>query len=156
MAFDKTRSPSPRPVQVAGFAVSRGALGAVELVLPGLMARWSCGRSRLDRRSTLAVRVLGGRQLGQALVLYLAPARKVVVAGAVVDGIHGATMLALAIRSTRWRPAALIEALVATSLAGLGLVLAGCPAKELSWPDSGPDQTRRPRSSRHPVRPLAV
>src|SRR4029077_6569969 len=98
------------------------ALGVVELILPELAARWSCRRSRFDRRSTIVIRVLGGRQLAKALLTYLAPEAKVAAAGAAIDGIHALTMLGLAARSTWWRRPALVEAAMATVLSALGAV----------------------------------
>ncbi len=112
---------SPPPRGVIGFAVTRGGLGAIELVLPELAGRWSWSRSRLDRRSTMVIRVLGGRQLGQALLMYLAPDAKVATAGAVVDAIHAVSMLGLALRSSQWRRPALVEAAGATVLSSLGV-----------------------------------
>lgn len=119
-----------RPPAATAFVVARGALGAIELVLPELMKLTnltpppSWGGPGCDRRSTVAVRVLGGRQLVQALVTYLAPEAKVATAGAAVDAIHALSMVALAMISSRWRRAALTEAVVATALAGVGVSLA--------------------------------
>jgi hypothetical protein len=103
--------------------VARGALGTIEAVLPELTERWLWSSFRFDRRDTIVVRILGGRQFGQALLTYLAPQAKVAVAGAVVDAIHAASMMVLAIRSTRWRRAALVEAALATVLSALGVVI---------------------------------
>ncbi len=116
-----SRGSSPPP-EVIGFVVTRAALGAIELILPELAARWSCRRSRFDRRSTMVIRVLGGRQLAQAVLTYLAPETKVTAAGAAIDGIHALTMLGLAARPTRWRRPALVEAAMATVLSALGAV----------------------------------
>jgi hypothetical protein len=112
---------SSRPAPVIGFVVIRSTLGAIELVLPELTPRWSWSRSRFDRRSTIAIRLLGGRQLGQALLMFLAPEARVATAGAAVDAIHAASMLGLAMRSIRWRRPALVEAAVATGLAAVGV-----------------------------------
>jgi hypothetical protein len=71
----------------------------------------------------MVIRVLGSRQVGQALVTYVAPEARVTVAGAVVDGIHALSMLGLAARSTRWRRPALVEAAAATGLSVLGIWL---------------------------------
>jgi hypothetical protein len=117
----RIRSIAARPAIAIGLAVARGALGGAEMLLPEKAAQWAGGRTPLDRRSTLAVRLLGGRQLGQALLTSLAPTAEVAAAGAVVDGIHAVSMLALAVHSTRWRRAAVTEALVATGLAGVGV-----------------------------------
>jgi hypothetical protein len=106
-------------LMVVAFAATRGTLGAIELMVSEVMP--------LDDRAALAIRVLGGRQVGQALLMYLAPDSRVAVTGAIVDGIHGASMVALALRSRRWRRAALAEAAVATVLAGLGICVARLP-----------------------------
>jgi hypothetical protein len=72
----------------------------------------------------MVIRVLGARQLGQALLTILAPEAKVATAGAVVDGLHAVSMLGLATRSTPWRRPALVEAVVATVLSALGVWIA--------------------------------
>ncbi len=121
--LNRIRAAWPRP-STSALVVTRATVGAVELALPEATARCRGGRWRFDRQTTLVVRLLGGRQLGQALMMYLAPDVPVAAAGAVVDGIHAMSMVALALLSSRWRRAALAEAAMATALAGAGASLA--------------------------------
>ncbi len=111
----------------------RVALGMSELLfprailLPFLRSRpFDCSRpfdwSQIDGRAVWVVRVLGARQLGQAVLTGTEP--KFTGLGAVVDAIHGASMVALAVRSLRWRRAALSEAAMAAALSIAG----GCAA----------------------------
>jgi hypothetical protein len=109
---------------VRGLAAGRGALGAAELLVPGALARRLAFHQPLGRQATMVVRVLGGRQLGQALLTGVEPDPRVGAGGAVIDAIHALSMLALAWRSARWRRPALAEALCATALAGAGASLA--------------------------------
>ncbi len=141
MALTRFRWGWPQSVtaKVTVFAVIRGTLGAIELFLPDLAAHGPGRRWRLDRRAALTVRLLGGRQLGQALLMDLVPRSEVASAGAVVDGLHALSMVALMMLSTRWRRPALTEAIVASALAGVGVSLArslpnGRNSPQTPWP----------------------
>jgi hypothetical protein len=116
----------PQPVKARAtiFAVIRGVLGAIELFVPVLAAHWPDVTGRFDERASLTVRLLGGRQLAQALLMFLVPESQVAAVGAVVDGTHAISMVALMMLSTRWRRAALAEAVAASALAGVGASLA--------------------------------
>jgi hypothetical protein len=128
---------------IMGLATVRGALGAAELIAPGAMARSVDFHRPIGRRATMVVRVLGGRQLGQALLTGIEPDARVAAVGAVVDGVHALSMLALAWRSTRWRRPALAEAVGATVLAGAGATLAAWGGET-----SGPGRGRLRRAHR--------
>jgi hypothetical protein len=104
----------PRPV----FATLRALLGGFEVTSPRLAAQLA--RLPTVRSPVLAViRVLGARQLGQALVTLVRPTSALLVAGAAVDGLHAASMVALGSRRP-WRRAALIEATFGLCLAAGG------------------------------------
>ncbi|WP_434616923.1 hypothetical protein [Arthrobacter sp. A5] len=78
-------------------------------VIPGLLLR-----HRLDDRAAAVVRVLGFRHVLQALVVGLAPLSPALHrCGAVVDGLHSASMFVLGAVDARRRPAALSDAVVA-------------------------------------------
>jgi hypothetical protein len=70
------------------------------------------------------VRILGARQLIQALVTRLRPTATVLTLGAWVDGTHAASMVALAWGHPRWRRAALTDAVTAAALAAAGAAAA--------------------------------
>jgi len=76
---------------------------------------------RDDAAAITLSRVLGVRHLAQAALTIIAPARKVVVVGAVVDALHGLSDVAVALTEARWRPAASIDAAVAFTSAGVAV-----------------------------------
>jgi hypothetical protein len=63
------------------------------------------------------VRVLGGRQVLQSLLLLAAPSRPLVRAAVTVDAVHAASMVAAALIWPRYRRPALTSAGVATASA---------------------------------------
>lgn len=73
---------------------------------------------RDDRWAVTVARVLGVRHLLQAAITLAAPTRKVVLAGAIADFLHGASDVAAAVAEPRWRPAATADAVVAFTSAG--------------------------------------
>jgi hypothetical protein len=123
-----------------GLVLGRAALGTAELLLPRAMARRGGARPPIDGRATAVIRVLGARQIAQALTTYFEPAAPMAATGAVVDGMHALSMVALAMGSTRWRRPAWAEVISATALAGGGVALARCLAGS---PASGPWRLRR-------------
>lgn len=79
-------------------------------------------RAHLDRESILTARVLGARQLVQAAQLWRRPTRRDTAAGAVVDALHCASMLAVG----RLAPRALHRRLAQRDARSAGLLaLAG-------------------------------
>lgn len=93
-------------------AAVRAGYGAALLLVPDRLV----GPGAPGPAATVA-RVLGARHVLQSLVTVLAPTERVVAAGAVVDGVHGGTDVALAAVSRRWRRVALADAVIATVLA---------------------------------------
>lgn len=107
----------------------RAAVGVARLayphtVIPGLAAGPLRGRGRK------AVRVLGVRQVTQALVSGLTPTRAVLWLGAEVDVAHAASMIGLAVFERRYRRAALVDAAIAAAFALAGATAArSAPSK---------------------------
>lgn len=97
----------------------RGAYGLVLLLAPGWVVRHVAGRSP-GAVSMTVVRVLGARDVSQALLGSVAPSADVLALGAEVDGMHALSMLVLAGLAPRWRRAALVSAAVAGSFAVAG------------------------------------
>ena len=100
-------------------AAATGALGAVLVARPAEVARACSGPDALPH--PWIVRALGGRMLVQALVEAVRPDRSVLAGGAATDAAHGASMVALAAVSPRYRRPAVISASVAGLSAALGL-----------------------------------
>jgi hypothetical protein len=74
----------------------RGGYGALQLAAPGMVARALLNR-RLDTRARTLSRVLGARQLAQALASGGSPSCPVLALGVEVDLLHGGSMVALGI-----------------------------------------------------------
>jgi hypothetical protein len=73
---------------------------------------------------TLIVRVLGVREIGQGLGTAARPDATALTLGAAVDVAHLASMVALAVISSRWRRTAIGSGALAAVSAATGLVLA--------------------------------
>ena len=108
---------------VAGFGQLRAGLGAAQALFPGLASRLLVIQP-LDRGSRGVIRVLGIRQVGQALVTGTQPSAAVLLLGAEVDAAHAASMITLALCSRRWRRAALADAMIASLFAQAGAAAA--------------------------------
>lgn len=105
-------------------------LGAAQLVVglrlglrPQQVAVRAAG-SRGTPAPAWLVRVLGLRSLAQGAITLAAPTRTVLVAGAIVDAAHAASMVPLIAGSRRHRRAAAISALVAVLSCGAGAAAA--------------------------------
>ncbi len=107
---------------------ARAGYGALQLTCPTRVSRWLLHR-RLDVRGQGAARVLGARQLAQALASGPVPGYPVLAVGAGVDLLHAASMLALALTGRR-RRAALTDALIAGAFAAAGALAARQAAHE--------------------------
>jgi hypothetical protein len=97
----------------------RAAWGAALLVTP----RQVLGRVhhlRVDRASVRVARVLGARQLGQALLSGVDPSPEVLAMGVWVDGVHAATAVGLAVVDRHRARAGLTDAAIAGAYAVLG------------------------------------
>ncbi len=146
------------PPRIGGPAAALEALragyGALQLGRPGLIARrlLACP---LDQRGRVVARVLGVRQLGQALASGLRPSYPVLALGVEVDLLHAASMLALGIADRRRRRAALTDALIASSFALGGLLAAHAAPRPHTQPDAAGALDRlRDRCADHLARAL--
>jgi hypothetical protein len=101
---------------VRWMSVARAGYGGALLCVPGPMITALTGTPVAGRDLAVA-RVLGVRQLAQAAVCGPAPARGLIQAGAAVDCLHAASMLALARAQPRLRRALLAETVIAAALA---------------------------------------
>lgn len=100
-------------------AWARTGYGAFLFVWPGVTGLVTRHRAGLAGRTV--VRVLGVREVGQALVCAPRPTSDVRRLSAGVDLLHAATMLALATRSKTWRRPALASMAVAASFSVVAL-----------------------------------
>jgi hypothetical protein len=94
--------------------VARAAWGAGCLAAPAAVGR-GLGLAPGDRRARLLLRVLGARDLGQAVLAATAPPPVLLRLGAGVDALHAASMYALAAVSRDYRRPALTSAAIATA-----------------------------------------
>lgn len=101
--------------------VVRAAWGLLQLAAPGLVADRILPVP-LDHRAEVVARILGARQILQAGLLLRAPGPVALSVGAGVDGLHAASMLALAACNPRRRPPALLDATIAAGFAVSGAV----------------------------------
>ena len=93
--------------------VARVGLGLVEVAAPCRLGAATLGH-RPDRRERVVMRVLGARQLGQHVA---AERGDDLLGGPVLDILHAASMLPVAVVSRRYRRSALTSAAVAAALA---------------------------------------
>lgn len=111
-------------MSVPGLEAARAVYGAGLLLAPrrALVAGL---RSSLDTPTVGVARVLGFRQLAQAAVLATHPGPRWRLAGAAVDGLHAASMVALA----RWSRQPVHRRLAAGNARSAGvLAVAECAA----------------------------
>jgi hypothetical protein len=106
------------------FPAARGCYGAALLFAPGL-ALGLCTGVASSPRARAVVRILGARHLAQAVLTLWQPRRKVLAAGAGIDGCHAASMLVLAAADPSLRRAGLADAVAATAFTAAGAAIAG-------------------------------
>ena len=94
--------------------VARAAWGAGCLAAPGPVGR-VLGLAPGDGRARLLLRLLGARDLGQAVLAATAPPPALVRLGLGVDVLHAASMYGLAAFSRAYRRPALTAAAIATT-----------------------------------------
>ncbi len=110
---------------VTAFAAGRAAYGVILLAAPGrLLAGAGATASRRQRQ---VARLLGARHIVQAAAMARA-GRPMLAVGAVADGLHAASMAAVAVADARARRAALADAAVASLLTCLGAALRSYPS----------------------------
>ena len=96
----------------------RAGWGLLQLAAPGLVADRVLP-APLDHRATVVARLLAARQVLQAGLLRN-PGPMALALGAVVDGLHAASMIGLAAFNARRRRAALLDASIAATFAVSG------------------------------------
>jgi hypothetical protein len=96
--------------------VARAGWGLACLAAPAVVGR-ALGLRPADRRAHLFLRLLGARDLGQAVLAGTAPPPALLRLGAGVDVLHALSMYALAAVSQDYRRPALTAAAVATTFA---------------------------------------
>jgi hypothetical protein len=97
----------------------RGAYGTALLLVPSRVLA-AYGASADEAPSRAVARVLGARHVAQAVATRGGKLSRI---GAVVDGLHAASMFAFAAASDEYRRPALIDGCVATTFALSGLLL---------------------------------
>lgn len=98
-------------------ALARIGYGSALLCCAPVMVR-VLHAPRDDKWALVVARVLGARHLAQAAITLAAPSRNVVIAGSIVDALHGASGVAMSVADARWRRAAATDAAVALTSAG--------------------------------------
>lgn len=114
----------------------RGGYGALQLAAPALVSERLLGRP-LDTRGRAIARILGARQLGQAVASGRQPGYPVLALGVEVDLLHALSMLGLAAASPGRRRAALTDTLIAASFAAAGALAARAASAERPPPAPG-------------------
>lgn len=109
-----------RLTAVSAFAGLRLLYGSALLLAPDALLG-GLPEARIDSRALRFARILGARQIVQAVVADRWPSRGWILVGAAVDGAHAASMTTLALLDRRRRGLASANALGATAfmLAGL-------------------------------------
>ncbi len=105
------------------FPAARACYGAALLSAPGL-ALGLCTGEASSPRARAVVRILGARHVAQAVLTLWQPRRRVLAAGAGIDGCHAASMLALAAADPSLRRAGLADAVAATAFTVAGAAIA--------------------------------
>ncbi len=114
----------------------RGGYGALQLAAPALVSERLLGRP-LDARGRVIARILGARQLAQAVASGREPGYPVVALGIEVDLLHAVSMLGLAAADRGRRRAALTDTLIAASFAAAGALAARAAPDERPPPGPG-------------------
>jgi hypothetical protein len=111
--------------------IARGLWGATLFTAPGLVLDVTGGDPD-DRASRLVMRILGARQVTQAVLSGIGPTGPVLALGVWVDVAHATTSVALAVTERRYTRPAAVDASIAT-----GWALAGLHALNHHPPQSG-------------------
>jgi hypothetical protein len=143
--------PAPATLGTRWMSVVRAGYGAALLCVPGPMITAVTGAPASGRVRTVA-RVLGARQLVQAAVCGLAPGRRLVQAGAAADGLHSASMLALAGTEPTLRRALLADGAIASAFASVATISLGRKPQALGGQEPG----NLAEASRHRASPGGV
>lgn len=101
----------------------RVGVGGACIVSPRRVASAAAGRPAVTL-ACVFTRILGVRQLVQAALTVTTPDLMTPLRGAVIDGLHAATMVLLAAVSRRHRRAALVSTTMAATFCAVGMVRA--------------------------------
>ena len=107
-------------MNVRGIELMRAGWGAVLLAAPGTVLHL-VRAVRIDRRALVITRILGARQLFQALLSGIGPSPEMLAAGVWVDTVHSITAFGLAVIDRRRIRVGVVDGIVAALWAGLGL-----------------------------------
>jgi NO-binding membrane sensor protein with MHYT domain len=118
------------------FALVRAVYGVVLLCAPGALLQRVTGR-QADRRSRVTARVLGVRHVTQAAATAANPGPDALRIGSSVDAMHSASMLGLAMCDQSRRRVGLVDAAVAATFSGVGLLFARRPSRRARSSRSG-------------------
>ncbi len=119
---DATRHDVP-PLAIGGTrwaSLIRAGYGLALLCVPGRMITGLTGAPASGRARAVA-RVLGARHLAQGAICGMVPARGLIRAGAAADGLHAASMLALAGAEPGLRSALMADTAIAAIFASAGV-----------------------------------
>ncbi|AKK30406.1 hypothetical protein AB431_10035 [Mycobacterium sp. EPa45] len=114
-----TRQDSRDRRRVRGIEIVRAAWGAALLASPHRMLRVTHTR-RVDTTSLVVARILGARQLLQAVLSGVRPSPEVLAMGVWVDLVHAITASALALSDRHRAHAGYLDAAIATVWAAAG------------------------------------
>jgi hypothetical protein len=113
------RRPAQRKGRSRGVEILRGVWGAALLADPDQVLGIVHGL-RVDTKSRVIARILGARQLTQAILSGLRPSPEVLAMGVWVDAVHALTALGLALVDNRRARAGLTDTAIAGVWAAVG------------------------------------
>lgn len=119
-----SRNPKDPRIEIRAAIALRALAGCGLFLFPGPVVSAIGPRDAVDGPMVVAARFLGVRHLTEAAVLAGRPSHGVLLVGAVVDAIHAASMLGVALLVPTHRRPALASAGSATALAALGTAMA--------------------------------
>ncbi len=107
-------------MNVRRIELMRAAWGVVLLAAPSAVLHL-VRAARVDRKAVVIARILGARQLFQALMSGIGPSPEMLAAGVWVDTVHSITAFGLAVIDRRRVRVGVADGIVAALWAGLGL-----------------------------------
>jgi hypothetical protein len=107
-------------MNVRRIELMRAGWGVVLLVAPGAVLHLARA-VHVDRKALVITRILGARQLFQALLSGIGPSPEMLAAGVWVDTVHSITAFGLAVIDRRRVRVGVADGIVAAVWAGLGL-----------------------------------
>lgn len=129
------RHGSQRANIVAMLTPARTVVGTLHLLFPGALASVLLGRE-LSPGERRVIRVLGVRQITQAVASGRVPSPAVVSIGTEVDLVHAASLIGLAIHDRSHRRIAIVGASIAGGFAFAGAAASRVSASDGAYPPS--------------------